>query len=53
MTKYSRKDAIRKKCLDCSCNSKKEVRECVIKDCPLYPYRKGRVEKNDLVVKLT
>lgn len=34
--------AIRKKCLDCMCGSKKEVRLCPIKDCPLYPYRFGK-----------
>lgn len=45
MTKNSRKMAIKMKCLECSGNSKKEVRECVIKNCALYPFRKGRVEK--------
>lgn len=34
--------AIRAKCLDCSGNSAAEVRECVLKHCPLYPYRMGR-----------
>ena len=34
--------AIRKKCLDCSGHSQKEVRECVIPGCPLYPYRMGK-----------
>lgn len=34
--------AIRAKCLDCSCDSKKEVRECPITDCPLYAYRMGK-----------
>lgn len=33
--------AIRKKCLDCSGFSRKEVRECVLIDCPLYPFRMG------------
>lgn len=37
--------AIRKKCLDCSSDDKNEVRECLLKDCPLYPYRSGRKEK--------
>ena len=45
MTKFSRKIAIKMKCLECSGYSKKEVRECVIKDCALYPFRKGKVEK--------
>ena len=34
--------AIRKHCLSCSGESPKEVRLCVIKDCPLYPYRLGK-----------
>ena len=33
--------AIRAKCLDCCCRSKKEVKLCTIPDCPLYPYRFG------------
>ena len=34
--------AIRKKCIDCSAGSLKEVRECVIPDCSLYPFRMGK-----------
>jgi len=33
--------AIRRKCLDCSGGSYSEVRQCVIRECPLYPYRDG------------
>ena len=33
--------AIREKCLDCSYYQPKEVRDCVIINCPLYPYRMG------------
>lgn len=33
--------AIRKKCLDCSCFQPKEVRECTVISCSLYPYRMG------------
>ncbi|MFA6599827.1 MAG: hypothetical protein WC352_02450 [Candidatus Omnitrophota bacterium] len=33
--------AIRKKCLECSCFSPKEVRLCPITDCALYEYRFG------------
>jgi len=33
--------AIRKKCLDCSCGSPKEVRLCPVKNCPLYAFRLG------------
>lgn len=34
--------AIRAKCIDCSAGSMKEVRECVMLDCPLYNYRLGK-----------
>jgi len=34
--------AIRKKCLECSGESHKEVRLCPITDCSLYPYRFGK-----------
>jgi hypothetical protein len=34
--------AIRAKCLDCCCWQPKEVRECTVLDCALYPYRLGR-----------
>jgi hypothetical protein len=34
--------AIRAKCLDCSCYQPKEVRECHITTCALWPYRFGK-----------
>lgn len=34
--------AIRKKCLDCSCGSRGEVRECELTACALWDYRMGR-----------
>lgn len=34
--------AIRKKCLECSGGSSREVERCQIKDCALYPFRFGR-----------
>lgn len=34
--------AIRLKCLDCTCFSQKEVKLCVITNCPLHPYRFGK-----------
>lgn len=34
--------AIKKHCLECSGYEKKQVRECVIKDCVLYEYRQGK-----------
>lgn len=33
--------AIRNKCLDCTCNSPKEVELCPIAKCSLYPFRFG------------
>ncbi len=33
--------SIKKNCLDCSGYSYAEVRNCVIKDCPLYSFRLG------------
>ena len=36
---------IRKKCIDCSAGSPKEIRTCLIVDCPLYPYRFGKNPK--------
>jgi hypothetical protein len=33
--------AIRQHCIECSGGSRKEVRECVITDCALYPFRFG------------
>ena len=34
---------IRKYCLDCCCNSPKEVRLCTIPDCALYNFRFGTI----------
>lgn len=34
--------AIRQHCLSCSNGSSKEVKICVIPECPLYPYRLGK-----------
>ena len=33
--------AIQQKCLDCCCGVRKEVRDCTIFRCPLFPYRFG------------
>ena len=40
-TKLTPIKAMRKKCLDCTADSYKEVRECHIISCPLWLYRKG------------
>ena len=37
--------AIRAKCLDCCCDSRADVKLCVIEKCPLYPYRMGHRPK--------
>lgn len=34
--------AIRAKCRDCSNDQEKEIRECPIEKCPLFPYRMGK-----------
>jgi len=34
--------AIRAKCLECSGGSYRDVRECLIPECPLYPFRMGK-----------
>jgi len=38
--------AIRLKCLDCCAGSRKEVRLCPVRDCPLWPFRMGRNHSN-------
>ena len=36
------KKAIQAKCMDCSCYNSTEVRECIVKTCPLYAFRNGK-----------
>ena len=38
--------AIRAKCLDCSCYQPREVKECRVTSCPLWPYRLGRISRS-------
>jgi len=38
--------AIRKHCLECSGGSRKEVKLCLCNECPLYPFRMGRIVNN-------
>lgn len=40
--------AIRAKCIDCSNGELAEVRECPVKDCPIYPYRMGKRPKKEV-----
>lgn len=44
--------AIRTKCMDCSGHSKREVETCLLKECPLYPYRSVNVLGESKVKKL-
>lgn len=34
--------AIKLKCLDCSSYNTNEIKECPVKNCPLYPFRLGK-----------
>lgn len=38
----NRRKAIRAKCIECSNGSPKEVLECTVKKCALYPFRMGK-----------
>lgn len=42
--------AIRAKCLECCCGQVKEVRECIIEKCALYPYRMGHRPKDEEIL---
>lgn len=56
MAKLTPMKAIRKKCLECSAGSVKEVKNCPVKKCALYEYRfghrpvlsRGNIEKDIL-----
>ncbi len=50
MVKITPIKAIRKKCLDCCCGQKTEIRDCVIKNCALYPYRMGHRPKGEEII---
>lgn len=41
MSRLTRAQAIRAKCIDCCCGQKNEVKLCPITDCPLWIYRLG------------
>ena len=46
--RLTRAKAIRAKCLDCCCGQAVEVRNCHIKSCPLWRYRMGNEESDEL-----
>jgi len=41
MKRLTRRQAIKEKCLDCTCGQINEVRQCPANDCPLFPFRLG------------
>ena len=46
--RLSRAKAIRYKCLDCCSFDSSEVKKCTCDDCPLWRYRMGHEEKDEL-----
>lgn len=42
---FNPRKAIRLKCLSCTCNQRKEVDDCKIKSCTLWPWRMGSKPK--------
>lgn len=46
--RISRSKAIRLKCLDCCCGQSAEVRRCPATECPLWRYRMGKEENDEL-----
>lgn len=48
MAKRTPIKAIRAKCIDCTNGQNLEIRECPIKECPLWEYRMGHRPKNNV-----
>lgn len=48
MERINRSKAIRLKCLDCSGDNMAEVRKCPATNCPLWRYRMGKEENDEL-----
>ena len=46
--RVSRSKAIRLKCLDCCCGQAAEVRKCPAESCPLWRFRMGKEENDEL-----
>lgn len=51
MERLSPMKAIRAKCLDCCADQQAEVRFCEVFCCPLWRYRMGREERDELYVR--
>ena len=47
MEKRSRTQAIHDKCLDCTCGSHSEAKNCTITNCALHPFRPGANKVDD------
>lgn len=48
MERIGRAKAIRLKCIDCMCGNTAEVRRCPSTNCPLWRYRMGYEENDEL-----
>ena len=48
MERISRSKAIRLKCIDCCAGQMAEVRKCELTSCPLWRYRMGSEEDDEL-----
>lgn len=46
--RISRSKAIRLKCIDCCAGQSAEVRKCPATECPLWRYRMGKEENDEL-----
>ena len=44
--KGSKATAIKAKCLECCCNDRSEVRDCVVYTCPLFEVRPYQVKRS-------
>ena len=51
MERITRAKAIRLKCLDCCADQSAEVRKCPAEHCPLWRYRMGKEENDELKYK--
>lgn len=50
LERINRSKAIRLKCLDCCAFQSKEVKLCTSTNCPLWRYRMGKEERDELYI---
>lgn len=50
MERTNRSKAIRLKCLDCCGDNSHEVSLCTCTNCPLWRYRRGKEERDELYI---